>query len=789
MVLQQESYKKVTLTIFYHTVTDLSINFCKQIVILLTFGILCAIICISYYDLKTAYKQYKNTCFEGDYMKEIFKAKWIKSATLFENNCPVFCRAVTCDKKVKKATLEITGKGLYNVYINTDKLENFVFAPGWTVYDKRIQVQEYDVTNLLSSSNGLRIEAGGGWAVSRLAWEDAKGIWSDEIKIIAALYIEYEDDTTQTIVTDESFCCYKSNVLSSGLYDGEVVDYTFNDEKDYGVTVVDDSLDVLIPQEGEIIKEQESFEVKEIITTPKGELVVDFGQNITGYVAVPIKGSRGEVITISHAEVLDSEGNFYTENYRSAKALISITCDGERRIYKPSFTFFGFRYIRIDSGKDAVDIEKIRATSVYSDIKRTGEFGCSNDMLNQLYNNILWGQRGNFLDVPTDCPQRDERLGWTGDAQAFIKTATYNFDVQRFFKKWLHDLALDQFEDGRIPHVVPNVLGKDAGGSAAWSDAATICPWQIYVTYGDTEVLADQYDSMVRWVEYVKNNGDNPYLWENGTHFGDWLGLDAAPGSYKGSTNEDFIATAFFAYSTNILIKAGKVLGKEVSEYDDLLINIKKAFNERFVVDGKLTSNTQTAHVLALHFNLVEDKPSIAKQLALLVKQSGNKLTTGFVGTPYLLHALSDNGYGELAYTLLLQTEYPSWLYPVTKGATTIWEHWDGIKPDGSMWSKDMNSFNHYAYGAVYDWMFENMAGIKPCEEQPGFRHVHIRPIPDKRLGYAKASIQTKYGLICSGWIYDGDIVNYNISIPEGVTATVTIGERSFDIASGNYKY
>lgn len=732
-------------------------------------------------------------------MREVFKAKWIKSGSCFDTVSPIFCKSFDVSKNVVSAVVNITAKGLYKLYINEKKVGNFELAPGWTVYNKRLQVQEYDVTSLINQgdlgpiSNQIKIHAGEGWALGHLAWDNNKNIWSDSIKVLACLTITYDDGTIQSVMTDETFSCYKSNIMLSSIYDGETIDYNFCDDTDCGCVVVDDDKDALIPQEGEIIKEQETFDVKEVITTPKGEVVIDFGQNLTGYLCVPVKGKKGDVVVISHGEVLDSDGNFYNANYRKAKALITITCDGEEQVFKPAFTFFGFRYVRIDSGVSAVDIKNLKAIAVYSDIKRTSTFECSNPLLNQLYQNILWGQRGNFVDVPTDCPQRDERLGWTGDAQAFVKTATYNFDVNKFFTKWLHDVAVDQLPDGRIPHVVPNVLGADASGSAAWADAVTICPWQVYVTYDNKDILADQFDSMVKWVEYIRNVDGNEFLWENGTHFGDWLGLDAEEGSYKGSTSEELIATAFYAYSTSLLIKSGKVLGRDMSEYECLYKNIIQAFSDRYInsVDNKLVSHTQTAYVLALHFGLVqgETRVKFAKHLAKLVKQNANKLTTGFVGTPYLLHALANNGYEELAYTVLLQDEYPSWLYPVTMGATTIWEHWDGIKPDGSMWSTDMNSYNHYAYGAVCDFMFESMAGIKPDEKNAGFKHIIISPIVDRRVEYVKASIDTKYGKVKSSWKDCDGMVKYKFTIPKGTSATITVAGKSYEVTAGDYEY
>jgi alpha-L-rhamnosidase len=416
---------------------------------------------------------------------------------------------------------------------------------------------------------------------------------------------------------------------------------------------------------------------------------------------------------------------------------------------------------------------------VYSDMKRTGKIETSNHKLNQLFSNIIWGQVGNFLDVPTDCPQRDERLGWTGDAQVFVKAASYNFDVERFFVKWLKDLSAEQFENGGVPNVIPDYL-CDGKVSAAWGDAATICPWQIYLTYGNKEILENQFDSMVGWVNYITNATKDEYLWTGGEHFGDWLGLDAPVGSYKGSSREDFIASAFYAYSTELLIKSGKVIGRDVSSYLALYDKIVETFRNHFA-----SYQTQTEYALAIQFGLAPDLQKTADELAKKVIADGELLQTGFVGTPYLLHVLSKYGHTDLAYTLLLREEYPSWLYPVNKGATTMWEHWDGIMEDGGFWSADMNSFNHYAYGAVADWIYEEAAGIQVVEEKPGFEKIVFAPKPDKRLEFLEASIDTRYGMVRSKWSRVDE--KWRIEVDTPVTADVVIGGKVSSVEPGSY--
>ena len=536
--------------------------------------------------------------------------------------------------------------------------------------------------------------------------------------------------------------------------------------------------------------EQERLEAKEIIITPKGETVIDFGQNMTGYVEFKIKGNKGERAVISHAEVLDAQGNFYTDNLRSAKAQAVFLCDGKEHIHKPDYNFYGFRYIRLENWSDEVKKENFTAIVVHSDMKRTGYFECSDERVNKLFSNIIWGQKGNFLDVPTDCPQRDERLGWTGDAQVFVKTASYNYDVERFFTKWLADLRADQTDWGSIPHVIPNVFGMDDNSSAAWADAATICPWQMYLTYANTDILKESLDSMKKYIEYIEEHSYDG-IWSNSWHFGDWLNLDgSSPEDCSKGTEKKLIATAYYIYSTEILAKTMALCGEENTEVLAKRENSIKAFRREFMNAGRIKPEfeTQTAAVLALHFGITENAAETAKQLNDLVTECGH-LKTGFVGTPYLLHALSDNGYAETAYSLLLREEYPSWLFSVKMGATTIWEHWDSIREDGTMWSTSMNSFNHYAYGSVADWLYGDAAGIKIDESKPAFEHIVFAPLTDGRLTYVKASIESRKGLVKSEWRTADGKTEYEFTVPEGATATVILGGKETEIGAGVHKF
>lgn len=727
-----------------------------------------------------------------------WKAKWIKPSLEMENVCPVFSKKFAIHKVIKEAKLLITALGVYEAELNGKRIGDFILAPGWTSYKHRLQYQVYDVTEQMKEDNQIFVTVGKGWYRSRLVgWESSemqKELQKSPAGLLVQLEIDYEDGTSDLVITDSSWYCNESNVLFSEIYDGETYDASIcsiadgmqtqnTEDKSNGVITFDGPFHTLICQQGEEVKEKECIHGIRIFHTPKGEVVLDFGQIVTGYVEINVEANKGDLVELSHAEVLDKEGNFYTENYRSAKAKYRYICKDGKQTYKPKFTFFGFRYIRIDQfpgGLDLATLDNFTAIVVHSDLRRTGYLSCSNSKLNQLFDNVIWGQKGNFLDVPTDCPQRDERLGWTGDAQVFVKTAALNYDVEKFFTKWLADLSAEQGEDGRVGHVIPDLLGGDS--SAAWGDAATICPWEIYLAYGNPKILSAQFESMKKWIAYITSHTKDEYLWTGGQHFGDWLGLDAPSGSYKGSTREDFIASAFYAYSTCLVIKAGKVLGENMENYEVLYDSIVTSFRKTFPI-----CYTQTECVLAAHFRLYTDCQGTVDQLASMVKECGIQLMTGFVGTPYLLHVLSDYGYRELAYSLLLREEYPSWIYPVTKGATTIWEHWDGIMENGDFWSADMNSYNHYAYGAVADWVYCVAAGIKAMEEFPGYQKISIAPNPDRRLDWLKASLSTRHGLIRSEWKKSNEFWRYEIETP--VEAYITIAGITYEVTKGIHTF
>ena len=719
----------------------------------------------------------------------IWTAKWIKPTEDLGEIAPVFSKNFNLPKTVAKATLYVTALGIYDAHLNGSRVGEFILAPGWTAYHKRLQYQAYDVTDLLLSENQLLVTVGKGWHRGRLPgdidvfnYPYQRKLQARPCGIIAQLEITYTDGSTETIVSDETWNASESQIRFSEIYDGEVCDTTFIPSHDGKVECFDGPSDTLIPQQGEEVREQEHIAAGRMFLTPKGETVIDFGQNMAGYVVTTVAAANGDTIDLSFAEVMDKEGNFYTENYCTAQARYHFVCTEGTHTYKPRLTFWGFRYIRINQfpgGIEKASLDNFTAIPIHSVMKRTGYLSCSDPLLNRLFHNVIWGQKSNFIDIPSDCPQRAECLGWTGDAQVFIRTACLNFDVEKFFTKWLADMAAEQHEDGYVGHIIPDLL-QLPHTSAAWGDAATICPWEVYMAYGNPAILEQQFECMHKWVDYITSITKDPYRWTGGTHYGDWLGLDAPSGSYKGSSNEELIASAFYAYSTSLVIKAGKALGRDISKYETLYENIVKTFRETYT-----EYKTQTECVLAVHFGLAADLQKTADQLADMVEKAGIQLQTGFVGTPYLLHALSAHGHADLAYSLLLRTQYPSWLYPVTKDATTIWEHWDGIMENGDFWSAAMNSFNHYAYGSVTDWVYQVAAGIRSVEEAPGYEKVAISPIPDKRLDWLKATLDTRHGFISSEWRKQNDLWRYDITTP--VEAEITIAGKTYHVNAGSY--
>jgi len=724
-------------------------------------------------------------------------AKWIQPGYAEDSigrPSPLLRKEFVSGKKLLSATAYITAHGLYEAQINGQRIGDAYLTPGWTVYPKRLQYQVYDVTPLVrSGKNAVGVALGSGWYRGYLAFEHQHNTYGKDIALLFQLVLTYSDGSTTTIGSDDSWKSSTGEIRSSEIYNGETIDAReekrgwalpgYDDGAWSGVKTASFPADNLTATYNEPIRKHETFKVVNIITTPKGEKVLDFGQNLVGWVRFKARGKAGDRIELSHAEVLDKAGNFYTENLRAAKAqdLFILKGGGEEEVFEPHFTFHGFRYLKVEGYPGVLNAEDFTAITLYSDMPKTGEFQCSNPLINQLQHNIQWGQKGNFLDVPTDCPQRDERLGWTGDAQVFSRTASYNMGVENFFTKWLKDVAADQLPSGSVPFVIPNVLGAGAAGSTGWADVATIIPWNLYLAYGDTRVLEQQYASMKAWVDYMHGKARND-LWNTGFHFGDWLFYrpDDDNDGRAAVTDKYLIAQCFYANSTQLLINAATVLGKtaDVASYTALLKKIKEAWvHEYMTPNGRLVSGTQTAYVLALQFDMLPEglRDQAARRLADNVKDYNYHLTTGFLGTPYLCHVLSRFGYTDIAYRLLLQDSYPSWLYPVKMGATTIWERWDGLKPDGTFETPGMNSFNHYSYGAIGDWMYRVAAGIDTYEDGPGYQHSKIAPSPGGGLTEVAADLQTGYGLLSSHWHKIQDSLLLDLVIPANTTSSVFI--------------
>lgn len=724
-------------------------------------------------------------------MSTIKDAKFIKANGDFGTVVPVFKKVIWLDKKINKATLFCSALGYYEAYFNSRRVGKFIFAPGWTSYGKRLQYQEYDITDFAEECNVLEIAVGNGMRFHGNPHENHKELNCKESALIAAVEIEYQDGSREFIPTDKSWECSKSNILCSHVYNGETADFTSNTDETFPCMELNGiNKDILIPTEGEEVREMARLDAIELITTPKGETVIDFGQNLTGYVEWTVPGRKGAEFTLYHAEVLDRDGNFYTENLRSAKAEIHVISDGTERVFKPRFSFQGFRYIKLDGfRKDEIDLNKFKALVVFSNMKRTGYFACGNDLVQQLYENIVWGQRGNFLDVPTDCPQRDERLGWTGDAQAFVRTASITYRTDKFFTKWLNDLKADQFENGAYPDVSPRLEKCTSCGSSAWADAGIIVPYWLYRTYGDKNIIKNQFHSMKKWILFMESNGSERGLFDmHDHHYGDWLSLDAGNEATGGRTDKNLIATAFFAYSNSLFISMGKAIGEDMSYFEELYNLTVKRYREKYLNTGKPEHETQTANVLSLYFRLTDNPDREAQKLVNDIEKCGH-LKTGFVGTPYLLHTLSAINRSDLAYKLLFRKEFPSWLFPITKGATTMWERWDGMKTDGSFATPKMNSFNHYAYGSVGDWLYTAVAGIDSDFNEPAYKHIIFRPLPSRKLGYAKSRILTPNGEIISSWEYTGNAneCKFSFTIPTGSYATLYLDGEEYEFQSGTY--
>lgn len=714
---------------------------------------------------------------------------------------------------VSSARLYVTALGVYEVELNGRRIGDDVLAPGWTSYHHRLTYRTFDVTDLLMAGrNAIGALLGDGWYRGQLGWgEGNRNRYGDHVALLAQLEIRYADGHSDVFGTDASWRCAPGPIVSSGLYEGERYDARLEragwsepgyDDGDWsGVTPVAYDKARLVAPSGPPARVLETVAPVSARTTGDGRQILDFGQNLVGFLRIRVQGAAGDRVRVRHAEVLDAAGELYVRPLRTAYAADEyVLHGGAEEVWQPRFTYHGFRYAEISDWPGGFDPTDVTALVVHADMRRTGTFSCSEPSLNRLHDNVIWSMRGNFVSVPTDCPQRDERFGWTGDAQVFAPTASYLYDCAGLLTSWLADLACDQSPEGYVPAVVPEVrideLTEIPDAFAAWGDAATVVPWVLYQRFGDEGLLRSQYPSMRRWVDAVAALAGESLLWRGGFQFGDWLDPTAPPDDpFAAATPPDVVATAELAMSAAIVADAAGVLGDsaDAEKYRALAEQVRAAFRAEYVTGpGRLGSDTQTGYAMAICFGLLEgteERRLAGDRLAELVRAAGHRISTGFVGTPLVCDALCRTGHAVTAYRLVLQRECPSWLYQVGMGATTIWERWDGLLPDGSPNPGEMLSFNHYAYGAVADWLHRYIAGLAPLE--PGYRRLLVRPRPGGGLTRASAALRTPYGRAEVSWRVDGDQLATEVVVPPNATARVDLpgADDVVDVGSGAHYF
>jgi alpha-L-rhamnosidase len=768
--------------------------------------------------------------FETSKMDEPWQALWITPDGEDNQNHPIMYQQFDLPSQVVAARAYICGLGLYHFSLNGKKVGDECLTPYCNAYDQWLQYQTFDITDQLSvGPNLISVMLGNGWYKGRYGANGGNiGFYGDRFALICEIRIMLENGTEITVVTDPLWKAQPSPIIESDIFDGETYDARISkvvptQDKPIDVKQIQIDTTRLEARRSLPVYINETIKPVAILHTPAGETVLDMGQNMTGWVRFRTSAPPGTRIHLQFGEVLQ-EGNFFRDNLRTARAEYVYIADGSEAVAEPYFTFYGFRYVKISGWIGELSIDDFIGCVVYSRMDTIGEIETSNEKVNQLFKNAMWGQKGNFLDIPTDCPQRDERLGWTGDTQIFSGTACFNMDASAFFSKYAYDLGKEQSKTGgMVPHIVP-MSNLNKGGSSAWGDVATILPWNVYEFYGDISILEQQFESMCAWVDYIRSideSSGSKRLWTEGFHFGDWLALDGSdPASRKGATPEDFIASAFYCFSARLVAKAAAVLGKteQADAYGRLSEEVKAAIQkEYFTATGRLAIPTQTGYVLALFMDLVPSAHYERVKHDLISRLNMDKihLRTGFVGTPYLCRVLSNIGANDIAYTLLLNEDYPSWLYAVNLGATTIWERWNSLNPDGSISSTGMNSLNHYAYGSIVEWMYRDMCGLNPVSGEDGvtgFRHARIAPKPNKSLQWAKARYHSAAGTYESSWhIDEAGHLAIEIAIPFNASSKVLLpnvqmGEMSMNgqplhqgaqigdnveltLGTGNYKF
>ncbi|WP_309569740.1 family 78 glycoside hydrolase catalytic domain [Deinococcus sp.] len=715
------------------------------------------------------------------------------SADLDFDGAPLFRKEFTLGRDhgdVTAATLTVSALGVVEPWINGQRVSGDLLTPGWSSYEWRLRYATYDVRHLIGPTTVIGLAVGNGWYRGRLGWTGKSALYGPELGTIAQLDVTFADGTTQTIVTDDTWTAGPSAVTANDLYDGQTTDARRqhdawarpNHAGDgwSGVHHLDFDRDLLTPYTSPPVTRWQSLEPVSITTSPSGKTLVDFGQNIVGWIRVEVTGPAGHEVTLRHAEVLE-HGELGVRPLRTAKATDTHILSGHADVFEPTLTFHGFRYAEITGWPGELRAENLRAVAISSNLQATGTFHSSNELLNTFHDNVIRGMRGNFVDIPTDCPQRDERMGWTGDIAAFAPTAAFLYDVEAFLAEWLRNLALEQaHHDGIIAYVIPDVLKylDTPGGfpatesTAVWSDAGVWVPWALYQAYGNADILAAQFESMTAHVRRVESLLSPNGLWDTGFQFGDWLDPDAPPENpAKAKADTGVVATACAYHSASLVAQAASILHKaaEAAEFTALAARLRAAFNGQYVDQGRIVSDCTTVYALAIVFGLLDgaDLTAAGDRLAGLTEEAGYRISTGFAGTPFITDALTMTGHVGHAYRLLLEESCPSWLYPVTMGATTVWERWDSMLPDGTINPGQMTSFNHYALGAVADWMHRVVGGIAPLT--PGYGELLIAPQPGGDLTEVDTTLVTRHGRVAVHWSLSGDRFTVQTDIPEGV--------------------
>lgn len=714
------------------------------------------------------------------------------------------------------ARLVATALGVVDMEINGTPVGPDVLTPGWSSYEWRLRWRDYQVGDVLPGAGRpvvIGASLGNGWYRGRLGFTGKRAFYGPELGFMARLDVHYADGHVQTVVTDHSWQAAASPTSRNEIYDGQTIDARrviagwsspgLDVSQWGGVHALDFDHDRLTASIGPPVVRHETIRPVTVFTSPAGKTLIDFGQNMVGWLRCTVSGPAGQQITITHGEALE-DGELCTRILRSAEQQDRFILSGGTDFFEPTKTFHGFRYVQVDGWPGELTTESLEAVVVSSDLQPIGTFSCSNELINQLHHNVVWGQRGNFVDVPTDCPQRDERLGWTGDISAFAPTAAFLFDVSGFLADWLQDLRAEQLDaGGRVPYVAPDLIKYDPGPpemdhgqavTAIWGDAAVWVPWTLYQAYGDPAVLEDQYDSMAAHVSAIEKLRSPDGVWDTGWQFADWLDPDAPPeDAAAAKADKGVVATACAFRSADLLARTAAVLGHTTDQdrFQALAEELRRAFNDAYVDDqGMITSDCATVYALAIHFDLLDPQHKVAagRRLAEVVAAAEYRVSTGFAGTPFVTWALSETGHVDAAYRLLLERECPSWLYPVTMGATTIWERWDSMRPDGSINVSGMTSFNHYALGAVADWLHKVVAGIDAAE--PGYRSVRIAPQPGGGMDSATGTLRTPHGMVSSSWTLDNDRFHLDVTTPHDVAATIVLpnGERH-DTSGGTSSY